>query len=185
MKRKLIALAADRTAALKAAETALEANNRAEYDSNMAKVANINDEIKRVQDLISEQERQIDMRQPSAAETRDMAEERANALRNGRSIKFSVAEIRRGLRNSDGDGTLVSGAIAQPTGADSQIQDNLGQTSLVELVQTMDMTGLGGWEEPYAIADQTPAAGTPSSVAGTARAKSDPIFGIARSSPMR
>ena len=183
MKRKLIALAADRTAALNAAQAALEANNRTDYDSNMAKVANINEEIQRVQALVSEQERVIDMRQPSAAEARDMAEERANILRNGREVKFSVAEIRRGLRNADGDGTLVSGAIVQPTGADSEIQDNLGQTSLVELVRTMDMTGLGGWEEPYATADQSAAVGAPSSVAGTSRTKSDPTFGIAQVKP--
>ena len=183
MKRKLIALAADRTTALKAAETALEANNRAEYDSNMAKVANINDEIKRVQDLIAEQERVIDVRQPSASEVRDIAEERANALRNGREVKFSVAEIRRGLRNANGDGTLVSGSIAQPIGAGVEVRDNLGYTSLVDIVRTMDMTGLGGWEEPYATAYQSTDQGTPASEAGTARTKSDPGFAISQIKP--
>lgn len=183
MKRKLIALAADRTTALKAAETALETNNRAEYDSNMAKVANINDEIKRVQNLIAEQERAIDVRQPSASEVRDMAEERANALRNGREVRFSVAEIRRGLRNSDGDGTLVSGSIAQPIGAGVEVRDNLGYTSLVDIVRTMDMTGLGGWEEPYATAYQSTDQGTPASEAGTARTASDPGFAISQIKP--
>jgi len=183
MKRKLIALAAERTAALNAAQAALEANNQADYDAAMEKVGNINAEIGRVQALITEQERIIDMRQPSEAEVRDMAEERANALRNHREVKFTVDEIRRGLRNSDGDGTLVSGTIVKPTGADSEIQDGLGQTTLVDLVRVMDMTGLGAWEEPYAIADPTPAVGEPSSVAGTARTASDPTFGIAAVKP--
>ena len=183
MKRKLIALAADRTAALNAAQAALEANNREDYDDNMAKVANINDEIKRVNDLIAEQERQIDTRQPSAAEVRDMTEERANALRSGREVKFSVAEIRRGLRNTDGDGTLMSGSIVQPIGAGVEVRDNLGYTSLVDIVRTMDMTGLGGWEEPYATSYQTPEVGTPTSVAGTARTKSDPGFAISQIKP--
>ena len=183
MKRKLIALAADRTAALNAAQAALEANNRADYDANMAKVANINEEISRVQNLIAEQERAIDMHQPSAAETRDMTEERANALRSGREVKFSVAEIRRGLRNADGDGTLMSGSIVQPIGAGVEIRDNLGYTSLVDLVRTMDMTGLGGWEEPYATAYQSVEVGTPTSVAGTARTKSDPGFAISQIKP--
>ena len=183
MKRKLIALAADRTAALDAAQAALEADNREVYDSNMAKVKTINDEIKRTQDLIAEQERQIDTRQPSAAETRDMAEERANALRNGREVKFSVAEIRRGLRNSDGDGTLVSGSIVQPIGAGVEVRDNLGYTSLIDIVRTMDMTGLGGWEEPYATAYQSTDQGTPASEAGTARTASDPGFAISPIKP--
>ena len=186
MKRKLIALAADRTAALNAAQAALEANNQADYDANMAKVANINAEIGRVQALITEQERVIDLRQPSEAEARDMLEERANALRNGREVKFSVAEIRRGLRsvrNSDGDGTVVSGTIVQPTGADSEIQDNRGQSSLVDMVRTMDLSGLGGWEEPYVVSDPSAAVGAPASVAGTARTASDPGFAISPIKP--
>lgn len=183
MKRKLIALAADRTAALNAAQAALEANNQADYDSAMERVGNLNAEISRVQNLIAEQERVIDMRQPSEAEARDMAEERANALRNGKEVKFSVAEIRRGLRNSDGDGTLYSGSITQPTGAGSQVNDNLGQSSLVDLVRVQDMTGLSSWEEPYAIADQSVAVGVPASTAGTARTASDPQFGISPIKP--
>lgn len=178
MKRKLIALAAERTAALNAAQAAIEANNQADYDSSMAKVTNLNAEIARVQNLIAEQERVIDMRQPCASEVRDMAEERANALRNGREVKFSIDEIRRGLRNADGDGTLVSGPIVQPVGADSQIMDNLGRSTIVDLVRAMDLSGLGGWEEPYVTSDPTPAVGTPSSVAGTARTASDPGFAI-------
>lgn len=183
MKRKLIALAADRTAALNAAQAALEANNRADYDANMAKVSNINDEIKRVNDLIAEQERQIDTRQPSAAEVRDMTEERANALRNGREVKFSVAEIRRGLRNADGDGTLMSGSIVQPIGAGVEVRDNLGYTNVVDMVRTMDMTGLSGWEEPYVEDYQSVQIGAPSSVAGTTRTASDPVFGISQIKP--
>ena len=183
MKRKLIALAADRTAALNAAQAALEANNREDYDANMAKVSNINAEIQRVQDLVTEQERAIDTHQPSAAETRDMAEERANALRNGREVTFTVSEIRRGLRNADGDGTLMSGSIVQPIGAGVEVRDNLGYTSLVDIVRTMDMTGLGGWEEPYVTAYQSVEVGTPTSVAGTTRTASDPSFAISQIKP--
>ena len=178
MKRKLIALAAERSAALNAAQAAIEANNQTEYDSAMEKIGNLNAEITRVQNLITEQERVIDLRQPSEAEVRDMAEERANALRNHGEVRFSINEIRRGLRNSDGDGTLFSGSIAQPTGAGDQVNDGLGQSSLADLVRVQDMSGLSGWEEPYAIADPSPAVGAPASTAGTARAASDPQFGI-------
>ena len=148
MKRRLIALAAERSAALNAAQAAIEANNQTEYDSAMEKIGNLNAEITRVQNLITEQERVIDLRQPSEAEVRDMAEERANALRNHGEVKFSINEIRRGLRNSDGDGTLYSGSITQPTGAGDQVNDGLGQSSLADLVRVQDMSGLSGWEEP-------------------------------------
>lgn len=178
MKRRLIALAADRTAALNAAQTALEANNQTEYDSQMERVRDINTEIDRVNNLLQEQERQILTATPSEAEVRDMAEERANLLRNGREVSFSVAELMRGLRNTDGDGTLFSGSLTNPTGAGSEVNDNLGQSSLVELVRQQDMTGLTGWEEPYAISDPAAKVGVPATVAGTTRAAADPTFGV-------
>ena len=51
MKRKLIALAADRKAALDAAEAALNAGKQEEYKSQMEKAANILTEINQVKDL--------------------------------------------------------------------------------------------------------------------------------------
>ena len=149
----------------------------------MEKVHNLNEEIARVQNLLDEQDREIMTQQSTPAEARDVAEERAEALRNGREVKFSAAELLRGLRNSDGDGTVVSGTIVQPSGAGTTVGDNLGQTSLINLVRVQDMTGLGSWDEPYAVADQSPAVGVPASVAGTARTKSDPTFGIAQIKP--
>lgn len=183
MKRKLIDLANQRTGALQAAEAALQANNTADYDSAMETVRNLNTEIQRVQNLLDEQQRALIAQTPTAAEQRDMDEERAEALRNHGEVKFSAIETLRGLRNAAGDGTLVSGAIVQPTGAGTEIHDNLGQTTLLDLVRVEDMTGLSGWDEPYAVADQTPAVGKVETVAGTARTKSDPAFGIAQVKP--
>ena len=100
LREKLIDLSNQRTAALEAANTAMEAGNTADYDSNMQKVTNLNTEIKRVQDLITEQERVIDARQPSQAEMHDMAEDRANTLRNGGTVTFAQDEMRRFIRNS-------------------------------------------------------------------------------------
>lgn len=183
MKRKLIQLANDRTAALNAAQAAFEAGNQAEYDSQMEKVQNMNGEIQRVQNLIAEQERHILDTPPSAAEARDMAEDRAARLRAGNAVTFSAVEVLRSLRNADGDGTVVGGTIVQPTGAGSEIRDGLGQTTLLDLVRVEDMTGLGGWEEPYAVADPGAAVGAPASTAGTARTKHDPTFAISAIKP--
>ena len=183
MKRKLIQLANDRTAALDAATAAFNAGNQAEYDSQMERVQNLNEEIARVQNLITEQERHILENAPTGAEARDIAEERANALRSGREVTFSALEVMRGLRNADGDGTVVSGTIVQPVGGGSEVRDNLGQTTLLDLVRVEDMTGLGGWEEPYAVTDPATAVGVPASVAGSARTKHDPTFAISAIKP--
>ena len=105
-------------------------------------------------------------------------ESRVAELRAGREIQIPVNEILRSVRNADGDGTLFSGTIAQPTGAGANVNDNIGACSLLDLVRVEDMTGLSGWEEPYASADPTPAKGGPASTAGTSRTASDPTFGI-------
>lgn len=178
MKRKLIDLASQRTQFLQEAENALQAGNNAAYDDAMAKVSNVNADIERVQNLVHEQERQLDMREPSAAEFRDMAEDRVNELIHGREVKLSIDEMRRAFRNTDGDGTLMSGAIAQPTGAGANINDNIGACSLLDLVRVENFEGLSGWEEPYMVSDMATDVGTPSAKAGTARTASDPTFGV-------
>lgn len=179
LKRKLIDLASARNAALAAAEAALNAGNQADYDSRMQEIANLNDEISRVQNLIAEQDRNIDIAAPSAAEARDMAEERAAQLRAGNSVTFTAKEMMRGLRNS----TVFGGTIAQPVGAGEEVRDGLGETTLLDLVTVQDMTGLSGWEEPYAAADPTPAVGAPASTGGTTRQASDPTLAVAQIKP--
>ena len=179
LKRKLIDLASARTAALAAAEAALTAGNQADYDSSMIEVTNINAEISRIQNLIAEQDRNLDIAAPSAAEARDMAEERAHLLMAGKDVRFSAKEVLRGIRNS----TVFGGTIAQPVGAGSEVRDNLGETTLLDLVTVQDMTGLSGWEEPYASADPTVYVGAPDSVGGTARTASDPTFAVSPIKP--
>ena len=105
-----------------------------------------------------------------------MAEERASQLMTGKEVKFSAKEVLRGIRNS----TVFGGTIAQPVGAGSEVRDGLGETTLLDLVTVQDMTGLSGWEEPYAAADPTPYVGTPDSVGGTARTAADPTFGVSQ-----
>lgn len=185
MKRKLIALATDRTAALNAAQAALEADNQTEYSSQMEKVANLNAEIERVQNLIAEQERQVLTAQPSAAEVRDMAAERGTQLLNHQSVRISNAEIRRALRNST-DGVLLGGTLVQPTGADSEIHGDSGAiSSILDMVQVQDLAGLGGYEVPYVVSEFDGTVANITSKSGEARSVStDPVFGIAPVKPV-
>ena len=182
MKRKLIALAADRKAALDAAQKALEANNQAEYTSQMEKVQNINSEIDQVKALLTEQERVILADQPSAAEANDMANERGNDLMHGRAINLTNNEVFRALRNA----VTITGTLVQPTGSGTEIHDNQPAiSSLLDMVHVEDMTGLSGWEEPYVISEFDGAVADPVAKSGTARAAStDPAFGISQIVPM-
>lgn len=177
MKRKLIALAADRTAALNAAQAAYEASNQAEYTAQMEKVANINAQIEQVQNLIHEQERQILTAQPDRAEVNDMMSERGNDLMNRRPVSLTSTEVFRALRNA----VTITGTLVQPTGTGTEIHDNQAAiSSLLDMVRVEDMTGLSGWEEPYVISEFDGTVEDPVAKSGAARTDSnDPVFGIA------
>lgn len=182
MRRRLYDLMQQRTAQLNAAEAALQANNQADYSSAMERVANLNTEIENINTLITEQERQIAQVVPTAAEQRDMAEDRGAALMRGESITFSAAEIQRGLNNQT---TLATGTLVEPTGAGTRIHDghNNVVSSIVDQVYVNDLTGMGSFLEPYVISDMTANGGKVASVAGTARAATDPTFGVAEIKP--
>lgn len=182
MRRKLIDLANQRTTALQEAENAMQANNQTGYDSAMERVSNLNTEIQRVQNLLTEQERKIDLLQPSAAETRDMAEERGSRLMRGDAVNFTAREIRRAINSV----TLASGTLVEPTGAGSEIRDPVGNvvSSIVDQVYVQDLTGMTSFLEPYVIEEIEANGGDPATLAGTARAtSSDPTFGVAELKP--
>ena len=67
MERKLIELAAEREAALNAAQAALDAQDEATYNSQMERVQNMNAEIARIQNLIVERNRHVLETTPSPA----------------------------------------------------------------------------------------------------------------------
>ncbi len=182
MKRKLIALANDRTAALNAAEAAYKAGNQAEYNSQMEKVANLDKEIDTVKSFLAEQERQILEATPSAAEARDVAEERGSLLMQHKDVRLPKNEVLRCLRNS----VTITGALVQPTGAGSEIHGgNSPIPSILDMVRVEDYTGLSGWEEAYLITESGVAVNDPVAKSGQARAAtSSPTFGVAQIVPM-
>ena len=182
MRQKLIDLCAQRTAALNEAETALQANDQAGYQAAMDKVTNLNTEIGNVQNLLAEQNRQMDEIPANPAQQRDMVEDRANTLRSGGAVTFTADEVRRGIRNAV---TLATGTIVQPTGAGSEIRDPVGAmaSSIVDQVSVVDLTGMGGFLEPYVITDLEAKGGTVAGNAGKLRTESDPTFGVAEIRP--
>lgn len=173
-----------RTVRLEAAEAALAAGNQTDYTSAMEDVARFNGEIGQLQDLIREQDKKILAAPvPTAAEQRDMAEERGSALMKGDAIRFSTDEVRRAVMNQV---TLATGTLVQPTGAGSNIRDPLGNvvSSIVDQVYVQNLTGMGAYLEPYVITETVAGGGKVTTQAGTARTTStDPTFGVAKISP--
>lgn len=183
LKQKLIDLAATRTAALDRASAAYQANDEAAYSSAMDEVTNINTEVERVQNLLREQERRVIENAPTGAEARDIAEERANALRNHETVHFSTVEVLRGLRDAT---TLATGTIVEPSGAGSEIRDLIGNnpSSIVNQVYVQNLAGTGGFSEPYVISELDAKTGKVTTNAGKARtASTDPTFGVAKINP--
>lgn len=183
LKQKLIDLAATRTAALDRASAAYQANDEAAYSSAMDEVTNINTEVERVQNLLREQERRVIENAPTGAEARDIAEERANALRNHETVHFSTVEVLRGLRDAT---TLATGTIVEPSGAGSEIRDLIGNnpSSIVNQVYVQNLAGTGGFSEPYVISELDAKTGKVTTNAGKERtASTDPTFGVAKINP--
>ena len=189
MKRKYIELCDQRTNLLEQASNHLSADNKAEYDSTMEKVTNINEDIARVKKLLDEQERKMDTYAPSAAEARDMAEERGALLMKGEGITFTAQELRRGIRNIarvDNSITLATGSLALPTGAGSTIHDPIGNnvSALIDQVYVQDLTGMGSFLEPYVKTELDAKGGKVTTNAGKARTDSaDPVFATAKIAP--
>lgn len=184
MRQKLIDLIARRAAKLTEAENALAAGDMTAYQAAMTQIDNMNAEIQQIQDFLAEQDRQFMAQSgPSAAEARDIAEERGNILAQGGEVKFTADELRRGLRNQI---TVATGSIVQPTGAGSQIHDPVGNvvSSIVDRVRVINLEGLSGYQEPYVISELQANAGKIEELAGAARAESNgPTLGVAEIKP--
>lgn len=184
LRRTLNDKIAQRTARLEAAEAALTAGNQTDYDSAMEDVTNFNGEIGQLQNLIAEQDRKIlPAPAPTAAEQRDMANERGNTLMKGGAIRFSTDEVRRAVMNQV---TVATETLVQPTGAGRDIRDPLGNvvSSIVDQVYVQNLTGMSAYLEPYVITETVATTGKVKTQAGTARATStDPTFGVAKISP--
>lgn len=183
-KKKLIDLSATRAAALDRANSAMGAENHADFETAMNEVTNLNTEIESVKKLYDEQQRRAIENVPTGAEARDIANERGNTLRNKGTVTFDSIEVQRMLaRNAV---TLSTTAIAEPTGVDANIRDPLGNgvSSILDQVYVEDLTGMGAYEVPYVISELDAVGGDIKTKSGVARtASTDPVFGVAQIKP--
>lgn len=167
---------------LDAAQAALDNGNRTEYQSFMEKARGMNQEIEDKKALIDEADHYARSRAPKfGTEQRDM-EEMGRALRAHEAVRFNVAEVLSTRRNAT---TLATGTLTTPQGTGTDIRDGFaGQVSgLIDQVNTIDLTGLNAYEEPYVVSDLEAQGGKVSATAGKLRTESDPTFAKAKLSP--
>lgn len=172
------------------ADAAFAENNIDQGRELTNQAAALNPEIEGYQNLLDQEGRFAGA--PTAAlldpEHRDQAEERAETLRNGGRVTFSVDEVLDGMglgRRVKNSVTLATGTLLEPTRLSTTMRDNLpGISSILDQVYVQDLTGTNGILEPLLLTEPEAQAGKISTLAGTARTTiSDPTFGSVKISP--
>ena len=150
-----------------------------------AQAAAINPEIEGYQALMAQEEKYA---APSPVaenkEKKELAEHRAETLRNGGSITFTADEVKNALGIRNANTTVATGTIVKPDQVGTTIHDSVGPvSSIIDMVYAMDLTGCQSILEPILTADMEAQGGKVTTAAGTARATSDPTFKAAKIAP--
>lgn len=181
LKKRLYDLAAKRDDAMKAAEEALLAENQEEYEKNMKDVNAFNAEMKKIQNLLSEQAKDIGTKAESAEDTaKASVENMASMLKSGGKVELPRDAVLTAIREAVNSTLIGTDSLAKPTGVGTTIRDNHDYVSeLINRVTVMDLYGCSEWEEPYVKVGMSAAAGTD----GNAPTASDPTFRVAAIKP--
>lgn len=181
-RRNYYALMNRRAGYLAAAEEAMNRGDTAELKAQMAKAKELDPQLDDMNALMAEQDRYDREHAPKFGTGARDLEEMGRALRAHEAVRFNVGELLTARRDSV---TVATGSIVAPVGAGTEIRDGFaGQVSgLIDLVNTVDFTGLSAVEEPYVISEMAAQGGKVTTTAGTARTASDPTFGKAKIAP--
>lgn len=165
---------------LKEAEAERAKGNAAAAKAAMEKAKALNAEIDEKNEMIAEADRYANLHAPRFGTGRQDMEEMGKMLAAGERVKISIVDTLAGLRQNAG--TLASGPIVSPQGGGAEIHDGFaGQvSSLIDMVNTVNLAGVGSWEEPYVVSDMEAQSGNVKTNSGKARAESDPVFAKAK-----
>lgn len=176
LKKKLIDLAAKRDEAVKAAEEALLVENQEEYEKNMKAVNAFNAEMKKIQDLLAEQVKEIGTKAEPEDKTKAAVENMDRMLRSGAKVELPRDAVLTAIREAMNSILIGTDSLAKPTGVGTTIRDNHDYVSeLINRVTVLDLYGCSEWQEPYVKVGMTALAGTD----GSAPTASDPTFRVA------
>lgn len=169
-------LLARRANHLKAAEDFKNKGDNTNYQSELKKAKDLNPQIDDLNALIDEADRYAKNHAPIFGSDRKDLEEMGKAMNAGERVKIDTVDVFASLRRNEG--TLYSGSIVSPQGGGSTIHDGFaGQvSSLINQVNTVNLNGLGSWEEPYVVSDPEAKAGDPKTNSGVKRDTTDPVF---------
>ena len=153
--------------------------------TNQAKA--LNGEIEGYKTLLEEEGRFTGYN-PAApkAEDKERAEERVDTLLKGGRITFTQDEVMDalGVKRVRNATTLATGTLVEPTRVGTTIRDGLATvSSIIDQVSVQDLTGCQAIMEPILAEEMAAQAGKVSTLAGTARAASDPTFDAAKIAP--
>lgn len=184
-RQQLIDLMGQRSTLLTQAAASKDSGDNAGFKAVMEQVKNLNSQIDDVKALVDELDRYGKNQAPVAGYDITDMEELGREVLAGRPIKIAAKDAARWLGLRTDSTTLASTTLVQPGGAGTEIRSGFsGQvSSLIDQVYSINVTGLGSFEEPYVITEQEAQGGKVTTTAGTARTATDPTFGKAKISP--
>lgn len=165
---------------LQAAENFKNAGDTAGYKAEMQKAKDLNPQIDELNEQVTESNRYAQDNAPKFGAGQKDLTEMGEAMMAGERVKIDVVDTLAALRQNAG--TLVSGPIVTPMGGGNEIHDGFaGQvSSLIDMVNAVNLHGVGSWEEPYVVSDMAAQSGSIKTNSGNARSESDPTFAKAK-----
>lgn len=174
-RQKMNDLMGQRAEKLKAAQEALDSGNRLDYQARLKEAQGFNAQIDDLQTMVAEYDKYDIAHAPVFGADRKDMEEMGKALAAHERVAFQPRDVLEGLRTNS---LTFTGTLVSPTGGGSDIHDgnNAQVTTLSNQVRVETFEGLSGWEEPYLKSIQEATAGSVTTVGGTTRTASDPVF---------
>lgn len=174
-RQKMNDLMGQRAEKLKAAQEALDSGNRLDYQARLKEAQGFNAQIDDLQAMVAEYDKYDIAHAPVFGTDRKDMEEMGKALAAHERVAFQPRDVLEGLRTNS---LTFTGTLVSPTGGGSDIHDgtNAQVTTLSNQVRVETFEGLSGWEEPYLKSIQEATAGSVTTVGGTTRTASDPVF---------
>ena len=174
-RQKMNDLMGQRAEKLKAAQEALDSGNRLDYQARLKEAQGFNAQIDDLQAMVAEYDKYDIAHAPVFGADRKDMEEMGRALAAHERVAFQPRDVLEGLRTNS---LTFTGTLVSPTGGGSDIHDgnNAQVTTLSNQVRVETFEGLSGWEEPYLKSIQEATAGSVTTVGGTTRTASDPVF---------
>nr|DAP96450.1 MAG TPA: major capsid protein [Caudoviricetes sp.] len=174
-RQKMNDLMGQRAEKLKAAQEALDSGNRLDYQARLKEAQGFNAQIDDLQAMVAEYDKYDIAHAPVFGTDRKDMEEMGKALAAHERVAFQPRDVLEGLRTNS---LTFTGTLVSPTGGGSDIHDgnNAQVTTLSNQVRVETFEGLSGWEEPYLQSIQEATAGSVTTVGGTTRTASDPVF---------